>query len=148
MAKFEALVLEQLKRKFKKINSIKTEMHVPQGWVRYIRESFNMTLKDLSSKVGVSPAALSMLESRELEGKVTLESLNKVAQALDCTLVYSIVPNKDIEKVIRDQARSKALSIVNRANVHMELEDQGVKSKLKKRVDRLAGELIGKGDIW
>jgi predicted DNA-binding mobile mystery protein A len=107
-----------------------------------------MTLKDLSSRVGVSPAAISKLESRELEGKVTLESLNKVAQAIDCTLIYSIVPNQDIEKVIRAQARSKALGIINRANVHMELEDQAVKSKLNSRVDRLAGELIDKGDIW
>jgi hypothetical protein len=50
--------------------------------------------------------------------------------------------------MIKSQAKDKDREIISRANLHMELEDQAVKLKLNDRIDRLAVELIERGDIW
>jgi predicted DNA-binding mobile mystery protein A len=81
------------------------------------------------------------LEQSEAKGTIELATLRRVAQALDCTLVYALVPNKPLEGVIRDRARA----FVNRRRGPVEhsmlLEDQKVTTKnAEARLDEVVRE--------
>ena len=64
----------------------------PSGWVKAIRGSLGMTIRQLADRVGVGHGSIAELEKREPKKKVTLESLERVARAMDCKVVYAIVP--------------------------------------------------------
>jgi predicted DNA-binding mobile mystery protein A len=68
------------------------------------------------------------MEQSEAKGTIELATLRRVAEALDCTLVYALVPNKPLETIVRDRAR---ILLRRRAPVEhsMLLEDQAVSAK-------------------
>jgi predicted DNA-binding mobile mystery protein A len=42
----------------------------------------------------------------EEKGSIELATLRRAAAALDCTLVYALIPNKPLETTIRERARA------------------------------------------
>lgn len=46
----------------------------------------------IASKTGLSPSAIASLEKREGEGNITLSTMQKIAEALDCDLIVGIRP--------------------------------------------------------
>ena len=55
--------------------------------------------------------------------------MRRVAEALDCTLVYALVPNKPLEAIVREpgaRVRARRREPVEHS---MLLEDQGVRAK-------------------
>jgi predicted DNA-binding mobile mystery protein A len=116
----------------------------PSGWLKAIRGSLGMTAKQLSLRLGTSAASVIQLEEREPTKKVTLESLEKAAQAMGCKLVYAIVPgepNRSLEDILERQADEAASRILREVSHSMRLESQ---------IERLSAELRMKGDsqIW
>jgi len=65
-----------------------------------------------------------MLERAEAEGKLTLTSLKRAAQALGCDLVYAIVPRGSLEEMVDRRAQALAAAIVQRTAHSMWLERQ------------------------
>jgi predicted DNA-binding mobile mystery protein A len=65
----------------------------PQGWIKTIRMALGMTSGVLAQRVGdVSDSAIRKLELAEAEDAITLASLRRVAEALDCELQYALIP--------------------------------------------------------
>jgi len=59
--------------------------------------------------LGTSRQLPLQLEKGEAEDRITLKSLRAVANALDCDLVYALVPRADtMQGVIENRARSEA----------------------------------------
>jgi transcriptional regulator with XRE-family HTH domain len=69
---------------------------LPNGWLRTARESLMISVDQCAEKLGMSRANYSQFEKRELEGKITIETLARAAEALDCELVYAIRPKKRV----------------------------------------------------
>jgi len=69
------------------------------------------------------------LEQSEAKGSIELATLRRVAEALDCKLVYALVPNKPLETMIRDRARLFAQRRRKPVEHSMLLEDQKVAEK-------------------
>jgi predicted DNA-binding mobile mystery protein A len=69
------------------------------------------------------------LEQSEAKGTIELATLRRVASALDCTLVYALVPNKPLEAMVRDRARAFARRRLEPVEHSMLLEDQKVTAK-------------------
>jgi predicted DNA-binding mobile mystery protein A len=44
------------------------------------------------------------LEQSEAKGTIELATLRRVAAAMDCTLVYALIPNKPLERTVRERA--------------------------------------------
>ena len=64
------------------------ELARPQrGWVRAIRDAIGMTSSQLANRMKVSQSRISELERAEVEGRLTLDSLERAAAALGCTVV-------------------------------------------------------------
>jgi transcriptional regulator with XRE-family HTH domain len=60
--------------------------------IRRIRESQNLLSRELATRLGVSPARISVLERDEQAGAVTLKMMARAAAALGCEFVYELVP--------------------------------------------------------
>ncbi|MBK7408162.1 MAG: helix-turn-helix domain-containing protein [Saprospirales bacterium] len=64
------------------------------GWIRTVRLTLGMSMRQLGERLGVSAQAVQQMEDREALGTITLESLQTAARALDMKLVYTFCPVK------------------------------------------------------
>ena len=64
------------------------------------------------------------MERMETEDRISLKQLRRVAEALECDLVYALVPRQPIEETVMERAREKATKLVTKADVQMTLEAQ------------------------
>lgn len=124
------------------------------GWIKAVRGALGMNARQLAERVGVEQSNITRLEERESSGNVTLQRLARVAKAMDCRLVYAIVPNDgftNLEDIIEARAKAFAQQIVRRTEHSMRLEKQGTSDQeLTREIDNLAKELKSKMDprIW
>lgn len=98
----------------------------PRGWLRAIRDALGITTRQYAARLGVSQPRVVTLERGEVEGTITLESLRRAAEALDCQLVYALVPNRPLVEMLRRRAELKADEQLQRMNHTMRLENQAL----------------------
>jgi predicted DNA-binding mobile mystery protein A len=123
----------------------------PKGWVKAIREALGMTSAQLANRLGVSQPRISVLESAEAKKTITLESLENAAHALECELVYVLIPRKPLDDLVKDQSVKAALRKLSATHHTMALEAQSLdRSDEMEQVRRLANALAEKSDssIW
>jgi predicted DNA-binding mobile mystery protein A len=121
------------------------------GWVKEIRESLGMSMQDLASRLGVIKQRVEKIEKDEIAGKLTLETLKKTADGLNCEFVYFLIPKKSLEETLKDQALMAAKAITKEVEHTMKLEAQGTSTKAQKQlIENLAQEMLIKQDrrIW
>jgi predicted DNA-binding mobile mystery protein A len=122
-----------------------------EGWIKTVRKALGMSGSQLAKRLGVTKGRVSQAESAELTGSATLKSMQSMAQAMDCRFVYAVIPEKEIESVIRDRAVLKAKEQIKAASTQMALEAQVLSDEqLAFEVDRLAFDIIEKmsSDLW
>jgi len=75
--KKQKLVLEQIDNKILILK--KTEkLSVPSsGWVFAIRQALGMSLRQLGSRMGITPQSVMEIEKREIEGTISLKVLRQ-----------------------------------------------------------------------
>jgi ribosome-binding protein aMBF1 (putative translation factor) len=66
--------------------------NAPRELLRAVRLALGVPVSELARKLGVDRSVLFDLERRERRGTIMLRSLERVAGALGCKLVYGIVP--------------------------------------------------------
>jgi len=123
----------------------------PMGWVRAIRDALGLTGAQLARRLNIRPASLSELEKNEASGRITLATLKRAAEALDCTFVYALVPKQSLEKTVEDAARAAAQKELVAALHTMELEAQGVRAGDKREMlEALAADIAKAGGkrLW
>lgn len=143
----------QLKQLDKKLSQLKPSLDLipKEGWVRAIREALGMSARQLAERMGVSQATLAKMEKGEVENTVTLKTLERIAEALDCRLFHALVPRSSLEDMVRRQARAAAEKLVKRVSHSMELEKQGVSRKRREeQIEELADEMARSlsRDLW
>lgn len=118
--------------------------HAPKlGWVNMLRTALGMTLTQLAQRMKVSAPTLAKIEKGERAGTVSLNTLRKVANALDCELVYALVPRKDLEQMLTARARAVARRRLATVTHSMRLEAQAPSRKQTKRqFEQLTKELL------
>jgi predicted DNA-binding mobile mystery protein A len=96
-----------------------------RGWLRALRQTLGMTTRQLAASVGVTQAAVMDAERAEARGDITLSTLRRYAEALDCELTYALVPRQPLQKMIEQRADRIARNEIARVRHTMELEEQG-----------------------
>lgn len=112
-----------------------------RGWIRAIRQALGMTTVQLAARLGISQPSLVAMEESERRGTIALATLRRAASALDCRVVYALVPRAPLEQVVRTRAR--VLMRRRRASVEhsMALEDQKVEdADFEARLEELLRE--------
>jgi predicted DNA-binding mobile mystery protein A len=103
------------------------------GWIQAIRKALGMTTRQLAERVGVSQSTLATLEKSEADERITLRSLRKVADALDCELQYVLVPRAPLSGRVEGRAEAIAIDRVSRILHTMRLEDQAPSEQVDPR---------------
>lgn len=145
------LARHQLESKTSFLKNAATLRPPPSGWIKAFRNALGMTSTQLADRLGVSQPRVIKLEQAEADGSLTLASLREAAEALGCQLVYALVPNEPLEKMIRDRAREIAHKQLKRTNHTMTLENQALKRKdLQLQHDRLTEQIIDRNSsrLW
>lgn len=140
--------LAQMTRRFEGLRAMRDKTQVREGWINFMRTTLGLTLSDLGKLASLSTGSVAQAERREIEGQVSLSTLKKMAEAMECDLVYAFIPKKEIKTMIHDKAMEKARKTLSIADHHMKLENQNVIGDEEERVERLAKKFIEKGDIW
>jgi predicted DNA-binding mobile mystery protein A len=111
-----------------------------------------MTTRQLAERMGISQVTVTEMEKREASKTITLETLERAATALNCNLVYALIPKAaSLEDALTQQALLAATSVSGSAIHSMGLEDQSVSSnETKAQIQEQAEELKQKADrrIW
>lgn len=117
----------------------------PAGWLRAIREALGMTSGVLAERLGVTASGARKLEQAEAVDAITLGTLRRVAEALDCDLQYALVPRRPLREMRWQQALHLAQQWQQRASRTMALEAQPVASPsaaANERLEAMAHEIL------
>lgn len=126
-----------------------TQQRPPRGWIRAIRDAFGMTAEQLGRRIGVSQPTIQKLERSEQEGAIQLNSLRRAAEALDCELVYALVPRQTLEQTYETAARSIARRELATISHSMTLEDQSVDDAAEDdRLRRFIEDELDPREVW
>lgn len=122
------------------------------GWIQTIREALGMTATALAQRLAMTGAGLRKIESSEAHERISLATLRKVADALDCDLRYALVPRQPLEDKLMARARSVLSEQMSPVAHSMALEDQKVNDKesMDKYLDSAARSLIRRSprSLW
>jgi len=125
-AQERAMARKQLDKRLNILQNVDTLVRPPRGWIKAIREAFGMTTAQLAKRLNVSQPRVLGIEKAEASGSIKLESLERAARALDCRLVYALVPRKPLESLAEDRARELAKKRLRATSHSMALENQRV----------------------
>lgn len=68
------------------------------GSVKLIRQALCMQAEYMANKLGVKNGRIYQLEKAEMDGSITLGALRKVAEALECELIYTFIPKNELAR--------------------------------------------------
>jgi predicted DNA-binding mobile mystery protein A len=117
----------------------------PAGWLRSIREALGMTSAVLGERLGMTASGARKLEQAEAADAITLSTLRRVAEALDCELQYAIVPRRPLRQMRWQQALRLAEQWQQCSSRTMALEAQPIASPsaaADERLKALAEEIL------
>ena len=146
-----ALARKHLDKKLGPMRDLKALARPPKGWIKAIREALGMSAKQLGKRMDVAAPRIYEIEKSELSGVLTLGSLERAAHAMDCQVVYALIPKKDLQETVEQRARLGATRRVRATSHTMALEDQALEeSELQEQVDKLTQELLSAraSQIW
>jgi predicted DNA-binding mobile mystery protein A len=121
--------IRHLDQRFAALRPFAKNQRPPKGWLRAIRDALGMTTTQYAKRLGVSQPRIIELEKSEISGSVTLHSLQRAAEALDCRLVYALVPERPLAETVQKRAEIVADRQLKAVKHSMSLEDQTVKDR-------------------
>lgn len=149
--RFKKLMLKQVSEQISQFNALR-ELRMPNsGWLRTIRSALGMSMSQLGDRLNLSQPRIHAIEKAEVNGTITLNTMKKVADALNCELAYALLPRKGLEVLREQQARSIAEKLMDRVSHTMALEKQEVsnvqtESQLQELISQLLNEHPNK--LW
>lgn len=111
------------------------------GWVREIRTALGLSQSQLAARAGVSRATVQQMEKAEGRRRITLASLDRLADAMGCQVAFAIMPKGGtLDDLRRRQANA-------RAEVLLQEKIKDNKSpprprELEQRKERIAARLL------
>jgi predicted DNA-binding mobile mystery protein A len=146
----KAMGRRHLDVRFKRIKPAATAMNrPPKGWIKAIRQALGMSERQLARRLNVSQPTVADIERSEAAGRIQLNTLRRAAEALNCTVVYALVPNEGLETMVKNQTRRVAERYLRATEQSMRLEDQEVSGRDKRteQLDAIA-QSISQRALW
>lgn len=126
------LIIKQLDKQLQPWHQIKQLCKPKYNWIHTIRKALGITTKQLAKKMDVDRSRVVRIESDELKGALTIQTLTTMANALNCDFIYALVPKKSLGKILEDQAQKIATLRIKRVSNNMLLENQALATKQNK----------------
>jgi predicted DNA-binding mobile mystery protein A len=148
---FRSLLARAITRKLRKFPKPSEAVPPVGGWLRAIRLATGMPASYPAAKLNLTRQSFADLEKNEALGAITLKSLRRAADAVDCDFVYALLPRSgSLQTMIAKQALARAKNSILPVTHSMQLESQGPKSGPGPNVRALARKLAerpGRG-LW
>lgn len=150
--------IRKLDTVLKKASSLNAVELPSDGWINEIRKTICMSRKQLAAKIEepfvdkggdivkykkkpVTAQAILEFEKSEVNGTITLNSMKKLAKALNLKLVYGFVPvENSIWSIINKRAREVAVEYYKKDENAKELEN-AINLEELKGVDKISAKI-------
>ncbi len=138
------LAIQQLDKRFSKLPDAALADPPFGGWVRAIRTALGMTQEQLAARMQVKKQRIQRIEEQEQEGTLKVDTLRRVANALDMQLYYGLIPKDgSLEQMIQRRAHELAREIVARSSQTMALEDQAnSRERIEQAIDERTEKIV------
>jgi len=137
----KALQRTQIDKRLKQLRKLNLTQP-SSGWIRAIRTSLGMSATQLAKRLNVTPQTVKDYENAEEAGTISVATLKKVANAMECDPQVLLVPRDSLETIVKNQALKAAKKIVGHADIQMNLEAQGTAKDFKqKQIKEMAEEI-------
>jgi len=114
------LKLKQLTDSMNKHSPI--QIHDLGNRLRDVRQAIGMTQKQLATRLQIKQPVIARIEKNIMS--CSLETVSKVAKALECEFMAVIASNTSLEEIIRERAELAAKRLLNRSFSNMAMEKQ------------------------
>lgn len=135
------LRIKQISRNLEQFMKARGTSRPNNGWILAMRELSGRTLRESAANMKIRHQSFAALEKSEAEETITLKKLRQAAEALDCELVYALVPRKG---TIQEYAEAKTLQKVRSSLMAIEhsmtLENQqtgNIEEKIREQVKKI-----------
>jgi predicted DNA-binding mobile mystery protein A len=137
------LIREQLDNNLQTFEPLKSISPPLKGWIRAIKDALGINGRQLADRMGEHRSRTKQIEQQELTGSVTIKTMRRTAEALDCQFVYGFVPKTSLEETVRARAKQVAAKRLAQANQTMALENQALGTEENNRVlSEMVDELV------
>ncbi len=121
----------------------------PKGWIRAIRDALSMSGAQLGQRMSVKAQSVADFEKSEASGTIQLKTLRRVAEALDCIVIYALVPKSSLDDMVQVRARETARKELDRIAHTMDLETQGLsQGEREEQIEFYIRDHLRERDLW
>ena len=140
---------QRLDRRFSSMKPEARYRPPPKGWIRAIRDALGMSGPQLGRRMGIKTQSVADIEKSEVSGTIQLKTLRRAAEALDCFVVYALIPKSSLEDMVERRAREIARKELGPIAHTMDLEAQGLSPKIREeQIDRYIRDYLRERDLW
>jgi predicted DNA-binding mobile mystery protein A len=123
------LILTGLDTRLGTLQLARTRAEKPaRGWLRAVRTALGLKQQSVAKKLSMTRQAYAGLEAAEERSAISLTSLERAAQAMDCELVYFLLPREQVARTFSElaQLHDPAFKHLQASEHSMALENQAV----------------------
>ncbi len=113
-----------------------------QGWLREIRDALGISQSQLAARAGISRATVQQMERAEGRRRITLASLDRLAQAMDCQVAFAIVPKSGTLQEIRARQALARAELLLKEKLEASPNPDLRPRELARRKERIAARLL------
>jgi len=88
-----------------------------------------MSTAQLARRLGMKQPSVIAMEKSEAKGTIQMSTLRKAAAAMDCVVVYALVPRRPLEVTVRSRARALLMERKEAVAHSMALEGQATRRR-------------------
>jgi len=100
--------LAELDRQFCEFAKLRLHATPRCGWAKTVRLALGMSSKALGDRLGMTAQGVRKLEQAEAEGSIAFKTLARLAEGLDCEVVYVLVPRTSLLEQVLQRAHEVA----------------------------------------
>ncbi len=120
-----------------------------KGWIRAVRDALGISGAQLGRRMGVTAQSVADIEKSEGCGTIQLKTLRRAAEALDCVVVYALLPRSSLEDAFQGRAREIARKELARIAHTMDLEAQGLsREEREEQIETFIRDHLRERDLW
>lgn len=96
--------LAELDRQFCEFAKLHRDATPRCGWVKTVRLALGMSSTALAARTGMTAQGVRQLEQAEENGSISLKTLAKLADGLDCEVHYILLPRSSLLDLVLKQS--------------------------------------------
>jgi transcriptional regulator with XRE-family HTH domain len=139
-------MLEKLEPQLDVFRKAARQNVLQKAWLREMRQALGIPVSELAHRLETSRAGVYRAEQDELQGWITLKTLDEVAHAMECRVVYGLVPYMDqpldelAQSLKRDPRRNTPQVIARREKKVKKMSDDMQEWRLRGVWERVANQ--------